>query len=182
MAIQDSINQMLGTVATVATANKHLKNQAESNLLSAENNLSTSKTQEAQAKMNYNEAVIRHNEAEVNRPSNLIEGEIFKNDDDQYELQKKIDSFNDKYDAEKGGSGMPSYQAQAWQEKRMNNLEALRRSRAALELEQQARAVMRNDVGARHSQLEEAQGRTQRAQERYDKTKNETSWLLGGKE
>ena len=174
-------SRLADTALATAVGFKHLKNQAESNLLSAENNLSTNKVQEAQATMNYNEAVIRHNEAEVDRPSNLIEGEISKNDNDQNELQKKIDSFNDKYDPEKGGTGIPSRQAQAWQEKRMNNLEALKKSRAALELEQQARVVMRNDVGARFSQLDEAKARTQRADEYLAKVQKETSWLVGGK-
>ena len=176
-----NISGLADTALATAVGFKHLKNQAESNLLSAESNLSAAKSQEAQASINYNEAVLKRDEAEVNRPSHLIEGEISKNDNDQKELQKKIDSFNDEYDPEKGGTGMPSRQAQAWQEKRMNNLDALRKSKEALELEREARAVVRNEVGARFSQLDEAKSRTQRADERLAKVQKETDWLLGGK-
>ena len=141
-------NQMLGALGTatgalaagehIAEQKKQREQQAYDSLDQAESEVRVAKNKKEQARINYNNSIIELNNAQARRSDTEIKNDIAFNEEEQQKLLDKIDEFNNKYDPEKGGTGIPSRQAQAWQEKRMNNLEALRKARNKLGSEQEA--------------------------------------------
>ena len=159
--------------AALATAAgvKFAKDKAESLYRSAGEtfhqslaDIRTAKSQEEQARINYNNSVIELDQAEVNRSSNQIQNDIDFNQGEQEKLLDKIDEFNKKYNPEFGGNGIPNKGELAYNTRRMNNLEALKKSRESLELEKEARIVMKNEVASRKKQLEKTQADVTQAQ------------------
>ncbi len=187
MAVQDSINQVLGTVATVVTANKHLKNQAEGNLLSAQNNLGTAIAQEAQAKKEKTDALGNALKFENENPNlsdeKNVNTELIKNLETAD--QNLFKSMFDKHPRNEKGQFISQMEHQQNVSKQLTevnkDLEMARKARDVIENKLITRRQLEEAVKARETQLGEAQAKTQRAKDYLAKAQKETSWLLGGK-
>lgn len=187
MAIQDSINQVLGTVATVTTANKHLKNQAESNLLSAEGNVNTAIAQEAQADKEYTDASAEAFKFENENPDLSVERVVNKKIIDTLNKQEQELSnlMFDKHPRNEKGQFISQMEHQQNVSKQLTevneDLEMARKAQDVINNKLATRVQLGKAVEARKIQLETAQANTQRANENLAKVQKETKWLLGGK-
>ena len=187
MAIQDSINQVLGTVATVTTANKHLKNQAEGNLISAENNLGTAIAQEAQAKKEKTDALGDALKFENENPNLSDEQNVNKELINNLNVreQELSKSMFDKHPRNEKGQFISQMEHQQNVSKQLTevnkDLEMARKARDVIENKLITRSQLKSAVDARETQLKEAQDRTSRAKDYLAKTQEETKWLVGGK-
>ena len=163
-------SKLADTALATAAGVKFAKDKAESAYRSAgeavdqaEAEVRTAKSQKEQARINYNNSVVELDQAEVNKSSTQIQNDIDLNQSEQEKLLKKIDEFDKKYNPEYGGNGIPNKGELAYNKRRMNNLEALRKSRESLELEKEARIVMKNEVNSRKTQLKNARANESQA-------------------
>ena len=166
---------------------KHLKNQAESNLLAAEDKVSTTKLQEAQADKEYKDALGDAAKFENENPNLSDEDalnqetiERLKEQDD--ELSKKM--FDKHPRNEKGQfiSQMEHQQKVSNQLTEVNkDLEMARKARDVIDNKLITKQQLKDAVDVRQKQLEVAQSNVQKADENLTKVQKQTNWLVGGK-
>ena len=165
MAIQDSINQMLGTAAAAAfAANKTIGQD-----LDAETNenvkFSNENLQETQAKemQDVKTKIDALNSQEQQLSKQMLEkhprnekGQFISQMEHQQNVSKQLTEVN-------------------------KDLEMARKAQDVINNKLATRVQLGKAVETRKTQLEAAQANTQRANERLAKVQKETSWLVGGK-
>lgn len=179
-------SKLADTALATVVGFKHLKSQAESNLLSAENNLSTSIVQEAQAKKEHTDALGDAAKFENANPNlsdedalNQEEIEKLKEQDD--ELSKKMSEEHPRNEQGRFISKMDHQREVAKQQSKVNqDLEMARKARDVINNKLIARKQLGDNVKARETQLGEAQLKTERARDYLAKAQKETKWLVGG--
>ena len=180
-------SKLADTALATVVGFKHLKNQAENNLLSAENNLSTSIVQEAQANKEHTDALGDAAKFENENPNlsdedglNQKEIERLKKQDDK--LSK---SMFDKHPRNEKGQFISQMEHQQNVSKQLTevnkDLEMARKARDVIENKLITRKQLGDNVKAREIQLGEAQLKTERARDYLAKAQKETNWLVGGK-
>ena len=179
-------SKLADTALATAVGFKHLKNQAEGNLLSAEGSVSTTKAQEAQADKEYTDALGDAAKFENENP-NLSDEQVINtnliNDLNSQEKELSRSMFDTHPRNEKGQfiSQMEHQQNVSKQLSELDkDLEMARKARDVIENKLVTRAQLGKAVDARKTQLEVAQANTQRANENLAKIQKETSWLVGG--
>ena len=179
-------SKLADTALATVIGFKHLKNQAENNLLSAENNLSTSIVQEAQAKKEHTDALGDAAKFENSNPNlsdedalNQKEIENLKKQDS--ELSKKMLEEHPRDEQGRFISKMDYQREVAKQQSKVNkDLEMARKARDVIENKLITRKQLGDNVKARETQLGEAQLKTERARDYLAKAEKETNWLVGG--
>lgn len=180
-------SQITDSLLATAVGFKHLKNQAESNLLSAEGNVSTATAQEAQADKEYTDARAEAFKFENENPNLSDEQVINQQKIDNLKLQEQELSrsmFDTHPRNEKGQfiSQMEHQQNVSNQLTEVNkDLEMARKAQDVINNKLATRVQLGKDVETRKTQLEAAQANTQRANENLAKVQKETKWLVGGK-
>ena len=180
-------SKLADTALSTVVGFKHLKNQAENNLLSAENNLSTSIVQEAQANKEHTDALGDAAKFENENPNLSDEQVVNQQTIDNLNVQEQELSrsmFNTHPRNEKGQfiSQMEHQQNVSKQLTEVNkDLEMARKARDVIENKLITRKQLGDNVKARETQLGEAQLKTQRARDYLAKAQKETKWLVGGK-
>ena len=182
-----NISKLADTALAGAVGFKHIKNQAESNLLSAEGSVNTATAQQAQADKEYTDALGNEVKFENENPNLSDEQVVNKELIDNLNLkeQELSKSMFDKHPRNEKGqfiSQMEHQQNVSNQLTEVNkDLEMARKARDVIENKLVTREQLGSAVDARKTQLEVAQANAQRANERYDKVQKETNWILGGK-
>ena len=180
-------SKLVDTALATAVGFKHLKNQAENNLLSAEGNVNTATAQEAQVDKEYTDASAEASKFENENPNlsdeQVVNKELIDNlNTKEQELSK---SMFDKHPRNEKGqfiSQMEHQQNVSNQLTEVNkDLEMARKARDVIENKLATRVQLGKAVDARKTQLEAAQANTQRANENLAKVQKETKWLVGGK-
>lgn len=182
-------NQMLGALGTatgalaagehIAEQKKQREQQAFNSLDQAESEVRVAKNKKEQARINYNNSVIELNNAQARRSDQEIKNDISSNEMEQQKLLDKIKEFNNKYDPENGGNGIPSKGELAYNTRRMNNLEALRKARNTLGSEQEAINAMISEVNSRKIQLNNARADESQARRNVNNKKMELAKVYG---
>ena len=182
-------NQMLGALGTatgalaagehIAEQRKQREQQALNSLDQAESEVRVAKNKKEQARINYNNSIVELNNAQDRRSDQEIKNDIFSNEMEQQKLLDKIEEFNNKYDPENGGNGIPSKGELAYNTRRMNNLEALRKARNTLGSEQEARNAMISEVNSRKIQLNNARADESQARRNVNNKKMELDKVYG---
>ena len=193
-------NQMLGALGTATgalAAGKHIAEQREQKAISSvgqldaayrsaveavdqsESEVRVAKNQKEQARINYNNSIVELNNARALRSDEEIKSDISSNEMEQQKLLDKIKEFNNKYDPENGGNGIPSKAELAYNTRRMNNLEALRKARNTLGSEQEARNAMISEVNSRKIQLNNARADESQARHNAYNKKMELDNIFG---
>ena len=180
-------SQIVDAALASAVGYKHLKNQAESNLLAAEDKVITTKLQEAQADKEYKDALGDAAKFQNENPNLSDEDalnqetiERLKKQDD--ELSKKM--FDKHPRNEKGQfiSQMEHQQKVSNQLTEVNkDLEMARKARDVIDNKLITKQQLKDAVDVRHKQLEVAQSNVQKADENLTKVQKQTKWLVGGK-
>ena len=154
-------SKLADTALATAAGVKFAKDKAESAYRSAgeavdqaEAQVRVAKGQKEQARINYNKSIVELNDARAVRSDEEIKNDIASNEMEQQKLLDKIDEFDKKYNPENGGNGTPGRGELAYNKRRMNNLEALRKARNTLGSEQEARKAMVSEVNSRKIQLD----------------------------
>ena len=182
-----NISRLADTALAGAVGFKHIKNQAETNLLSAEGNVNTATAQEAQAEKEYTDASAEAFKFENENPNLSDEQVVNKELIDNLNLkeQELSKSMLDKHPRNEKGqfiSQMEHQQNVSNQLTEVNkDLEMARKARDVIENKLATRVQLGKAVDARKTQLEAAQANTQRANENLAKVQKETNWLVGGK-
>ena len=182
-----NISKLADTALAGAVGFKHIKNQAETNLLSAEGNVNTATAQEAQAEKEYTDASAEAFKFENENPNLSDEQVVNKELIDNLNLkeQELSKSMLDKHPRNEKGqfiSQMEHQQNVSNQLTEVNkDLEMARKARDVIENKLATRVQLGKAVDARKTQLEAAQANTQRANENLAKVQKETNWLVGGK-
>ena len=182
-----NISKLADTALAGAVGFKHIKNQAESNLLSAEGNVSTAIAQQAQADKEYTDASAGAFKFENENPNLSDEQVVNKELIDNLNLKERelSKSMLDKHPRNEKGqfiSQMEHQQNVSNQLTEVNkDLEMARKARDVIENKLATRVQLGKAVDARKTQLEAAQANTQRANENLAKVQKETNWILGGK-
>ena len=180
-------SQITDSLLATAVGFKHLKNQAESNLLSAESNVGTAIAQEAQAKKEDADAKAEQFKFENENPNLSDEQNVNKELINNLNVreQELSKSMFDKHPRNEKGQFISQMEHQQNVSKQLTevnkDLEMARKARDVIENKLATRVQLDEAVKARKTQLEEASARTQRANENLAKVQKETSWLLGGK-
>ena len=163
-------SKLADTALATAAGVKFAKDKAESAYRSAgeavdqaEAQVRVAKGQKEQARINYNNSIVELNDAQALRPDAEIKNDIASNEMEQQKLLDKINEFNNKYDPENGGNGTPSRGELAYNTRRMNNLEALRKAWNTLGSEQEARNAMISEVNSRKNQLDNSRANESQA-------------------
>lgn len=180
-------SQITDSLLATAVGFKHLKNQAENNLLSAEGNLSTATAQEAQAHKEFIDATSEELKYENENP-NLSEEHLLNKKEivnlnlQEQELNK---SMFDKHPRNEKGQFISQMEHQQNVSKKLTevnkDLEMARKARNVIDNKITTRIQLDQAVQTRKTQLEVAQANTQRANENLAKVQKETKWLVGGK-
>lgn len=163
-------SKLADTALATAAGVKFAKDKAESAYRSAgeavdqaKAEVRAAKGQKEQARINYNNSIIELNHAQALRPDAEIDNDILSNEMEQQKLLDKINEFKNKYDPENGGNGIPSRGELAYNTRRMNNLEALRKARNTLGAEQEVRKAMLSEVNSRKIQLDNSRANENQA-------------------
>ena len=201
-----NISKLADTALAGAVGFKHIKNQAESNLMNAEGNISNTINQEQTATMLNAQAEQELKEFDTKNPS-LVEDTLRGLGDTKRAEQSWLAAEQQLEDSQKGlkeaeanlhprdpmtgkfvkrddyvkpfRETVASDDANA--QKKFDEFDAIKKSTDELQTKLSARSQLQTNVNARKTQLEVAQANTQRAQERYDRVQKETNWILGGK-
>ena len=180
-------SQITDSLLATAVGFKHLKNQAESNLLAAEDKVSTTKLQEAQADKEYKDALgdaVKYENENPNLSDEdaLNQEEIKRLNEQEQELSK---SMFDKHPRNEQGqfiSQMEHQQKVSNQLTEVNkDLEMARKARDVIDNKLITRKQLKDAVDVRQKQLEVAQSNVQKADENLTKVQKQTKWLVGGK-
>lgn len=180
-------SQITDSLLATAVGFKHLKNQAETNLLSAEGNLNTATAQEAQADKEYTDALGDAAKYENANPhlsdeDALNQEEIVNLNLQEQELNK---SMFDKHPRNEKGQFISQMEHQQNVSKQLTevnkDLEMAWKARDVINNKLITRVQLGKAVEARKTQLEVAQANTQRANENLAKVQKDTKWLVGGK-
>lgn len=180
-------SQITDSLLATAVGFKHLKNQAESNLLAAEGNVGTTTAQEAQANKEYTDALGDAAKYENENPNLSDEQVINQQKIDNLKLQEQelSKSMFDKHPRNEKGqfiSQMEHQQNVSNQLTEVNkDLEMARKAQDVINNKLITRTQLADAVEARKTQLEVAQANTQRANENLAKVQKQTKWLVGGK-
>ena len=180
-------SKLADTALATVVGFKHLKNQAESNLLSAEGNVNTATAQEAQANKEHTDALGDAAKFENENPNLSDEQVINKkliNDLNSQEQELSRSMFDTHPRNEKGQfiSQMEHQQNVSKQLSAVNkDLEMARKAQDVINNKLITRAQLGKTVDARKTQLEVAQANAQSAKENLARVEKETKWLVGGK-
>lgn len=180
-------SKLADTALATAVGFKHLKNQAEGNLLSAEDNVNTATAQEAQAKKEHIDSLgdalkFEHENPNLSDEDGASQKEIerLKKQDD--ELSKKMFEKHPRNEKGQFISQMEHQQNVSKQLTEVNkDLEMARKARDVIENKLITRTQLGKAVDARKTQLDVASDNLARANERLAKIQKETKWLVGGK-
>ena len=180
-------SQIADSLLATAVGFKHLKNQAESNLLSAEGNVSTAAAQQAQAEKEETDAKAEQFKFENENPNlsdeQVVNKELINNlNVREQELSK---SMLDKHPRNEKGqfiSQMEHQQKVSNQLTEVNkDLEMARKAQDVIQNKIATREQLGEAVKARETQLKVAKENFDRANEHLAKVQKETKWLVGGK-
>lgn len=180
-------SEITDSLLATAVGFKHLKNQAENNLLSAEGNLNTATVQEAQAGTDYKDALGEAAKYENANPNLSDKQVVNKETIDNLNLQEQELSkqmFENHPRNEKGQfiSQMEHQQNVSKQLTEVNkDLEMARKAQDVINNKLITRSQLAEAVKLKKVQLETAQANSQRAKENLAKVQKETKWLVGGK-
>ena len=180
-------SKLADTALATAIGFKHLKNQAENNLLSAEGSVNTAKAQQAQADKEYTDAMAEAVKFENSNPNlsdkdALNQKEIESLNEQDKELSKKMLEEHPRNEQGRFISKMDHQREVAKQQSKVNqDLEMARKARDVIDSKLATRVQLGKEVDDRKTQLEVAQQNTQTANERLAKVQKETKWLVGGK-
>lgn len=199
-------SQIADAALATAVGFKHLKNQAESNLLSAEGNLSSTINQEQTATMLDAQAKQELKEFDTKNP-NLVQdtlrglGDTARAEEswlaseqqleDSQKALKEAEMNPHPRDAMTGRFVKRDDYIKPFKEtvtsdeinaqKKFDEFDAIKKSTNELQTKLSARSQLDTNVKARKKQLELAKENTQRANENLAKVQKETKWLVGGK-
>ena len=182
-----NISRLADTALAGAVGFKHIKNQAESNLLSAEGSVNTAKVQQALADKEHTDALGDEVKFENENPNLSDEQVVNKELIDNLNLkeQELSKSMLDKHPRNEKGQFISQMEHQQNVSNQLNevnkDLEMARKARDVIENKLITRTQLQNAVDARKTQLDVTNENLTRAQERYDKVQKETNWILGGK-
>ena len=182
-----NISRLADTALAGAVGFKHIKNQAESNLLSAEGSVNTATAQEAQVEKEKTDAEAEQFKFENENPNLSDEQVVNQQTIDNLNVQEQelSKSMFDKHPRNEKGqfiSQMEHQQNVSNQLTEVNkDLEMARKARDVIENKLATRVQLGKAVDARKTQLEAAQANTQRANENLARVQKETNWVLGGK-
>ena len=180
-------SKLADTALATVVGFKHLKNQAENNLLSAEGNVSTTKAQEAQANKEHTDALGDAAKFENENPNLSNEQVINKEliDDLNSQEQELSRSMFDTHPRNEKGQFISQMEHQQNVSKQLSevnkDLEMARKAQDVINNKLITRAQLGKTVDARKTQLEVAQAKTQSAKENLARVQKETKWLVGGK-
>ena len=181
-------SQITDSLLATAVGFKHLKNQAESNLLAAEVNVGTTTAQEAQANKEYTDALGDAAKYENENPNlsdedGLNQKEIERLNEQEKELSGSMFEKHPRNEKGQFISQMEHQQNVSKQLTEVNkDLEMARKARDVIDNKLITRTQLADAVKARKTQLEVAQANAQRANENLAKVQKQTKWLVGGKE
>ena len=182
-----NISRLADTALAGAVGFKHIKNQAESNLLSAEGNVSTATAQEAQVDKEYTDAKAEQFKFENENPNLSDEQVVNKELIDNLNLkeQELNKSMLDKHPRNEKGQFISQMEHQQNVSNQLTevdkDLEMARKAQDVINNKLATRVQLGKAVETRKTQLEAAQANTQRANENLAKVQKETNWLVGGK-
>ena len=201
-----NISKLADTALAGAVGFKHIKNQAESNLMNAEGNVSNTINQEQTATMLKTQADQELKEFDTQNPT-LVEDTLRGLGDTKKAEQSWLAAEQQLTDSQKALQEAEANQYprdpmsgrfvkrddyvkpfkemvasdDANAQKKFDEFDAIRKSTDELQTKLSARSQLDTNVKARQKQLELAQENTQRANENLAKVQKETSWLVGGK-
>ena len=200
-----NISKLADTALASAVGFKHLKNQAESNLMHAEKNVSNTINQEQTATMLKEQADQEVKEFDTQNPT-LVEDTLRGLGDTKRAEQSWLAAEQQLTDSRKalqeakenpyprdpmtGRFVKRDDYVKPFKEmvasddinaqKKFDEFDAIKKSTDELQTKLSARSQLQTNVNARKKQLELAQSNTEDAKTYLDKVKKETEWLVGG--